>query len=201
MRSPRENPAEVSEARSPEEDGRLTRRAFLKAGFIASVPFLTPPLAFSDALALPAGKRALSFFNTHTGETLATTYWERGKYLSKPLAEINHILRDHRTGEVMAIDPNLMDVLHAMRMKMRTQQPFHIISGYRSRETNAWLCSMNRGVAPDSLHLYGKAVDIRMPGFKLARLRRLAMDLKRGGVGFYPRSDFIHVDVGPVRSW
>jgi uncharacterized protein YcbK (DUF882 family) len=202
MRSPRENRFEASEVRSPEKGGQaLTRRAFLRLSCIATVPFLASPLAFSNALALPGRNRSLSLYNTHTGETLATPYWDRGKYLSQPLSEINHILRDHRTDQVTPIDLDLLDLLHAMRVKMRTQQPFHIVSGYRSPETNAWLCSLNRGVAPNSLHVCGKAVDIRVPGCELARLRRVAMDLKRGGVGFYPRSDFIHVDVGRVRSW
>ncbi|MGE5840512.1 MAG: YcbK family protein, partial [Deltaproteobacteria bacterium] len=162
---------------------------------------LTSSPGNSHALSLPGGRRSLSFYNTHTGEFLETAYWESGKYLSQPLSEIDYILRDHRTGQVIRIDADLLDFLHALRMKLRTQQPFHIISGYRSSETNAWLCRLNRGVVQNSLHVYGKAVDIRLPGCALSSLREAAMNLKRGGVGFYPRSDFIHVDVGRVRSW
>jgi uncharacterized protein YcbK (DUF882 family) len=179
----------------------MTRRTFLRLTGIAAVPLFTSSLVFSNALALPEGKRSLSFYNTHTGETLAAAYWECGKYLSQPLSEINHILRDHRTDQVMPIDLGLLELLYAMRVKIRTQQPFHIISGYRSPETNAWLCKLHRGVVQNSLHLCGKAADIRLPGCDLPFLRRVAMDLKRGGVGFYPRSDFIHVDVGRVRCW
>jgi uncharacterized protein YcbK (DUF882 family) len=168
---------------------------------IAAVPFLSSSLTFSHAFALQEKRRSLSFYNTHTGEMLATPYWESGKYLSRPLSEINYILRDHRTDRVLAIDVELLDLLYAMRLKIRSQQPFHIISGYRSPETNALLCKLNRGVVENSLHVSGKAVDIRLPGCALSFLRRVAIDLNRGGVGFYPRSDFIHVDVGRVRFW
>jgi uncharacterized protein YcbK (DUF882 family) len=179
----------------------MTRRTFLRLSAIAAVPLFSSPLALSNALALPKTKRSLSLYNTHTGETVTTAYWESGKYLSQPLFEINYILRDHRTDQVMPIDLDLLDLLYAVRVRMLTQQPFHIISGYRSPETNAWLCRLNRGVVENSLHLCGKAVDIRLPGCGLPSLRSVAMDLKRGGVGFYPRSDFIHVDVGRVRCW
>ena len=179
----------------------MTRRTFLKMSCIGAVPFLSSSLVSSNALALREGKRSLSFYNTHTGEALDSTYWESGKYLSRPLADIYHILRDHRTDQVMPIDSDLLDLLYAIRVKIRTQQPFHIISGYRSPETNSLLCKLNRGVVPNSLHVCGKAVDIRLPGCALSSLRRVAMDLKRGGVGFYPRSDFLHVDVGRVRHW
>jgi uncharacterized protein YcbK (DUF882 family) len=202
MRRPRENRFDASEPRSLEEGGQaLTRRTFLKLSCVAAAPLFTSSLVFSDALALAGGKRSLSLYNTHTGETLAATYWEAGRYLSQPLSDLNYILRDHRTEQVAPIDLDLLDLLHAMRVKMRTRQPFHIISGYRSPETNAWLCSLNRGVVQNSLHLWGKAVDIRLQGCDLPSLRRVAMDLKRGGVGFYPRSDFVHVDVGRVRCW
>ncbi len=179
----------------------MTRRTFLRRSCIVAVPLLTSFPAISHALSLPGGKRSLSFYNTHTGETLETAYWESGKFLSQPLSEIDYILRDHRTDQMRRIDADLLDFLHALRVKLRTQQPFHIISGYRSPETNAWLCRLNRGVVQNSLHVYGKAVDIRLPGCALSSLREAAMDLKRGGVGFYPRSDFIHMDVGRVRCW
>jgi uncharacterized protein YcbK (DUF882 family) len=202
MRSPWENRFETSETRSLRIGVRtLTRRTFLRLSCIAAVPLLTSFPAISHALSLPGGKRSLSFYNTHTGETLETAYWESGKYLSQPLSEIDQILRDHRTSQKIRIDLQLLDFLHAIRVKLRTQQPFHIISGYRSPETNAWLCRLNRGVVQNSLHVYGKAVDIRLPGCALCSLRETAMDLRRGGVGFYPRSDFIHVDVGRVRCW
>jgi len=202
MRRPQENHFEILEARGLQESGQaMTRRTFLRMSCIAAVPFLNSSLIFSNALALLEGKRSLSFYNTHTGETLAATYWESGKYLPQPLADINFILRDHRTEQVIPIDLDLLDLLYALRMKIRTQQPFHIISGYRSPKTNTLLCEMNRGVVENSLHVCGKAADIRLPGCDLPSLRGAAMDLKRGGVGFYPRSDFIHVDVGRVRCW
>jgi len=96
---------------------------------------------------------------------------------------------------------SLLDLLHAIHLKVGTQEPFHIISGYRSARTNAFLCKQNRGVVNNSLHLCGKAVDIRLPGYELSSLRRVAVNLRAGGVGYYPRSDFVHVDVGRVRNW
>ena len=202
MRRPQENRFKASGERCVRESCQgMTRRTFLRMSCIAAVPFLSSSLTFSNALALLEGKRSLFFFNTHTGETLAATYWESGEYLSQPLADINYILRDHRTDQVIPIDLDLLDLLNAIRMKIRTQQPFHIISGYRSPKTNSLLCKLNRGVVENSLHMRGKAADIRLPGCDLSSLREAAVDLKRGGVGFYPRSDFIHVDVGRVRYW
>ena len=114
---------------------------------------------------------------------------------------INHILRDHRTGEVGAIATDLLDLLHRLRLRVQTAQPFHIISGYRSAETNAVLHRRSRGVASQSLHMVGKAIDIRVPGVRTGALKTLAVELAAGGVGYYPQSDFVHVDIGRVRSW
>jgi uncharacterized protein YcbK (DUF882 family) len=115
--------------------------------------------------------------------------------------DINHILRDHRTGEIKPIDPDLLDLLHALRTRLGTQRPFHVISGYRSPCTNEQLRSRSRGVARKSMHLFGKAVDIRIPGHDLADLRQAALAEQAGGVGYYPRPGFVHVDVGRVRFW
>jgi uncharacterized protein YcbK (DUF882 family) len=117
------------------------------------------------------------------------------------LAEIDHILRDHRTGEVRPIDTELLDLAHALGESLGAPGPFHVISGYRSPKTNALLRASGNGVASKSLHLQGKALDIRLPGCDLRRLRRAAVDLKGGGVGHYPGPNFIHIDVGRVRYW
>ena len=145
--------------------------------------------------------RRLRFYNTHTGESLKTMYWEKGRYISGALGEINHILRDFRVNEVRPIEPALLDVLHAIAGKLDTREPFHIISGYRSPATNAMLAAHSEGVARHSLHQFGKAADIRVPDRELNTLHRVAIALRGGGVGYYPRSDFVHVDIGRVRYW
>jgi uncharacterized protein YcbK (DUF882 family) len=140
-------------------------------------------------------------YETHTKESVATVYWVDGTYLPEALTDINRVLRDFRTDEVKPIDTGLLDLVCAIRVRLKAQDPFHVISGYRSPKTNAMLRKNNRGVARKSLHQYGKAVDIRLPGCSLSLLRRVATELRAGGVGYYPRSNFIHVDVGQVRYW
>ena len=182
----------------------LGRRKFLGFGAVAAAAALSP--LRTDA-APPARKlpiRSLSFFNTHTGERLKTTYCCDGKYQPQALEEINHILRDWRVGQVKPIDPGLLDLLHELSGTLEVDTPFHIISGYRSPGTNATLRSKggaHTGVASQSLHMVGKAVDIRVPGVKLENLRGAARSLKLGGVGYYPSSNFVHVDTGRVRFW
>lgn len=147
-------------------------------------------------------KRCLSLYNTHTGENIKNiTYWEQGTYRQESLQRINHLLRDHRTGEVKAIDPDLLDILHALHNRTHANTPFEIISGYRSPATNRKLHAHSSGVAKNSLHMAGQAIDIRLPGCSLANLRKAAASMKQGGVGYYPQSNFIHVDTGRVRYW
>jgi uncharacterized protein YcbK (DUF882 family) len=159
----------------------------------------SPAFAAIDMLLSPRGRLAL--YHTHTEESLETIYFVNGEYSQQALEDINYILRDHRSGEIKAIDTGLLDLLYAISSKLQTPCPFHIISGYRSKVTNALLRRRSGGVARRSLHLEGKAADIRVPGCDLALLRRVAVDLKSGGVGYYPRPDFVHVDVGRVRYW
>jgi len=128
-------------------------------------------------------------------------YRRGGRYDRRALQAIDHILRDHRTGEVLPMDTGLLDLLHTLRKKLNTDEPFHVISGYRSLRTNDMLRARGRGVSRGSMHLVGKAVDIRVPGCRLAALRDAALAEKAGGVGFYPGPDFVHVDVGRVRHW
>ena len=180
---------------------KIDRREFLRLGVLASVAVLSPVPAFGSTGRLSPSARALSLFNTHTGETLESIYRRNGRYRPEALARINHILRDHRTGDVASIDPGLLDLLHALSREVGSREPFHIISGYRSPATNAMLHRRSRHVATHSLHMQGKAVDIRLPDCDLDRLRQAARDLSRGGVGFYPKSNFVHVDVGRVRFW
>ncbi len=132
---------------------------------------------------------------------MKTVYWSKNQYVPQALADINYILRDHRTGETREIDKDLLDLLFALGRRLENRDPFHIISGYRSAQTNSFLHSLSSGVASHSFHVSGKAIDIRLPGHDLKTLHRAAIDLKRGGVGYYPSSDFVHVDVGRVRYW
>jgi len=146
-------------------------------------------------------ERSLAFYNTHTGEHLQAVYWAEGEYLPQGLADINHILRDHRNNEIKDMSPALLDLLYRINNAIDARQPFHIISGYRSPATNAMLAARSGGVAKHSMHLDGKATDIRVPGRELIHVRRAALMLQGGGVGYYPGSDFVHVDVGRVRQW
>jgi uncharacterized protein YcbK (DUF882 family) len=182
---------------------RLSRRGLLKAGLWAAVAAVSSPaprISFAGVTD-PLPERILSFYNTHTGETLKAVYCRAGNYLADAIGTIHHILRDHRTNQVRSIDLPLLDLLYALRAQLQTDQPFHIISGYRSPATNADLRKNNRQIAPQSLHMLGKAIDIRIPECNLNTLRETALALHGGGVGYYPRSGFIHIDVGPVRTW
>jgi uncharacterized protein YcbK (DUF882 family) len=153
------------------------------------------------AQAAAAAPRTLSLLNLHTGERLKATYFEGGSYVPDALAAMNNILRDFRTGDVHPIAPGLLDLVATLQARLETGATVHVISGYRSPKTNAALHERSGGVATHSLHMVGEAMDIRIPGVELARLRDAALDLRRGGVGFYPASDFVHVDVGRVRRW
>lgn len=181
-------------------DPRPARRRILKlgAGVVA-----TGGLAMlgSSPILGATPHRALSFHNLHTGEKLKVTYWADGHHIPDALAEVNHVLRDFRTGEVWPIDVRLLDLLHRVRQALDTQEPFHIISGYRSPATNKSLRKNGGGVAKRSLHMQGKAIDVRVPGRQLRTLHKAAVALKAGGVGKYPKSGFVHIDVGRVRYW
>lgn len=176
----------------------LGRRRFLSCGLAALALAAGLP---SLSQAATRGQRSLSFYNLHTDERLKATYWADGQYIPDALREIDRVLRDFRTGDVHAIDRRLLDLLVVLHTRMETQEPFAVISGYRSPKTNAILASASSGVARRSLHMDGKAIDIRIPGRDLADLRKAAIALRMGGVGYYPRSDFVHVDTGRVRTW
>jgi uncharacterized protein YcbK (DUF882 family) len=183
----------------------LNRRSFLGLGAVAATAALVPSRAVaSSASTAKRPERVLSFFNTHTGERLTTAYCCGGDYQPDALQQINFILRDFRANEIKPIDPQLLDLLHELRGTLECDSPYHIISGYRSPQTNAMLRARggsDSGVASGSLHTVGKAIDIRVPGVKLDQLRAAARSLKLGGVGFYPSSNFVHVDTGRVRFW
>lgn len=169
------------------------RRLFLQG--LALTPF---GLARIPAAHAAAG-RALAFRHTHTGERLEIAYFAHGEYVPAALARIDWLLRDFRTGDARRMDTRLLDTLHALAPLGGGE--FEIISGYRSPRTNARLRQASNGVAENSLHLSGRAIDARLAGLPTARLRDAALALGQGGVGFYPRSDFVHLDTGRVRHW
>ncbi len=145
-------------------------------------------------------ERSLSFYNLHTAEKLKVVYWANGSYVPESLADINRVLRDHRTGTIHEIDRRLLDLLSGIRTELDTTEPFQIISGYRSPQTNAMLRGNGRGVATHSLHMDGMAADVKLAGRSLEQLRKVALAMRSGGVGYYP-GQFVHVDVGRVRTW
>ena len=177
-------------------ESHLNRRSILKyaAGAVATLVLPTP--AFSGARS-----RSLALYNLHTGEELSTAYWEEGRYIQESLADINRLLRDYRNGEILPIALGLLDTLCELRTALDSKEPFEIISGYRSPATNAKLQREGHGVATNSLHTKGMAADVRLRGRSLRVLHRAALSLKAGGVGYYPESQFVHVDIGRVRTW
>ena len=180
--------------------GCCSRRDFLTIGTGLLATCLGPATGWS-ALLPDRSRRSLSLFNTHTSERLGVCYFENGAYCPDAMKRINHILRDHRTGDLEAMDTRLMDLLFTVNQRLGTGSPFHIISGYRSPRTNARLRKQSSGVAKFSYHMLGRAIDIRLPGCDTHKLRQTCLDLKRGGVGYYPRSDFVHLDTGAFRTW
>lgn len=186
--------------KTPYNDGETCefRRRFLQIGLGATAT-LAMPNAFANVLKQP--ERSIALMNLHTGEQVKATYWAEGTYQPDELQAIHRVLRDHRTGDIHEIDQNLIEMLNLLHQKMHGKQPFHVISGYRSPKTNQMLRKNSDGVAKKSLHMQGKAIDVRLPGRQLDELRKTALGLKVGGVGFYPGSEFIHIDTGRVRSW
>ncbi len=182
-------------------DMLLSRRGVLKIGLFALAGGLIPHNSVAALEDFLSEERRLCVYNLHTKEDLDVVYCRNGAYDPAALKQINHIFRDHYTGRVKNIDTNLIDLLFAIHRKMGTHEPFHLISGYRSRKTNAMLRKRNKAVAKHSMHILGKAADIRLPDHRIRELRKAAYLLHRGGVGYYPRSKFVHIDVGEVRFW
>ncbi|EIJ41973.1 hypothetical protein BegalDRAFT_1070 [Beggiatoa alba B18LD] len=201
---------------------KTTRRQFLYNTLLASTGLLTLPqlvLASQDkhkpsdiesfnaiwdkTQPLVVKEKKLSFANLNTNEDLEIIYWSNGAYVKSALNKINQLFRDHRTDDVHAIDLNLLDLFYDLQQALSTPEPLQLISGYRSPETNAMLRGRrkNSGVAKNSLHMEGKAADIRLPDKNIDQIYQTAVLMQRGGVGYYAGSNFVHVDVGSVRSW
>ena len=175
----------------------ICRRRFLR-----TVASAAPFLAVSRSLAAHSlSSRTLRFAHTHTGERLAVEYFTDGRYVPEALTTVDYLLRDFRTGDVFGIDTALLDLLHDLTLVTDTTRPFQVISGYRSPATNEMLRHHSEGVAAGSLHLKGQAIDIRLADVPLDKLRRAALEARRGGVGYYPAADFVHIDTGRVRAW
>ena len=177
----------------------------LQSEILQRTPLVAPamtapaaPAALSGAL---ADVRRVVLHNLHTGDRFDEVYYEKGSYVPDAMAEAQRVLRDWRNGEEHFMDPKLFDVLHGISEKLETKAPFQIISGYRSPQTNAMMHERSAGVASHSQHMVGKASDIRVDGVELANLHKAALSLQAGGVGFYPVSNFVHVDVARVRTW
>lgn len=178
-----------------------SRRRFLRnMAYGSLLTFGAPGLAEAAFQRIPSHK-ALAFQNTHTGDKLKLTYFEKGHYIKDALQEINFVMRDFRTGDIHPIDPVLLDQLYDLKRTLGVNKAFHIISGYRSPFTNAMLRKHSSGVASKSLHMLGKAIDVRIPGVDTRIIRNAALTMRRGGVGYYRSSDFVHLDSGQFRTW
>jgi uncharacterized protein YcbK (DUF882 family) len=173
---------------------QLHVRAGRYGGFMMALPPPPPPLDTTSP-------RTLSLVNVNTDEALTVTYWSDGTYHRDALDKLNHFLRDSREGAETEMDPLLFDVLWHTQMQVGFSGAVEVLSAYRSPTTNAWLASVSRGVANDSQHMNGNAMDISMPGVPVFKIRQVARSLGMGGVGFYPNSGFVHIDTGPVRYW
>lgn len=178
-------------------DQRLSRRRFLRTSAVA-VPAIGLP---SFVLAAPAKPRGLRFYHTHTGERLDITYHQDGVYLTDALGELKHLLRDFRSNESAEIDPTLLDFLYAAQQRLGSTGTYEIISAYRSPTTNTMLRRNGGGVAKRSLHMQGKAIDVRLTDVDTRHLRQVGVELAKGGVGYYAKSNFVHLDTGRVRRW
>lgn len=157
--------------------------------------------AVARAAAVSSQERVLRLYNTHTGESIKSVFWVEGNFIPTSLKDLNGFLRDHRCNSIANIDPNLLLLIAKVGKEFASGDLIHVISCYRSPESNAKLAKASGGVAKHSLHMDGKAMDIRVPGHDLAKLRRFALNLGAGGVGYYPKSQFVHMDTGRVRQW
>jgi uncharacterized protein YcbK (DUF882 family) len=180
----------------------LSRRRFLKGLACGSLLAIGSSKTTQAAFLKPINKpKMLSLVHHHTGDKLNLTYFDQGIYIKDALAEINYFLRDYHNDQIHRVDPKLLDHLHDVKLLLGTNRPFHILSGYRSPSTNASLRRHTRGVANHSLHMEGKAVDIRMEGVSAKTIRNAALQVQKGGIGYYPRSNFVHLDTGDMRTW
>ncbi|ART81133.1 YcbK family protein [Oceanisphaera avium] len=176
----------------------ITRRRLLVGlGGLSAIAMLPMPALASRS----APVRKLNLHSINTGEQVSVSFWEEGHYIKEGLSTLNRVMRDYRAQEQFDIDPKLFDQLYLLQHRLGKTGEIQVISGYRSPNTNAMLRRTSSGVAKKSYHMKGQAIDLRIPGVPLAQLRQAALNMKVGGVGYYPKSNFVHLDTGPVRSW
>ncbi|WBU57886.1 YcbK family protein [Paracoccus sediminicola] len=179
----------------------ITRRGIM--GIFAATTVAAAPVA-SNAFGIlrrSGDYRRISMYSPRTGESIDTVYWIDGKYIRDALNEINYFMRDWRSGQAIGIDPRTIDIATASQRLLRTNEPYMMLSGYRSPKTNAMLRSRSSGVARNSLHMKGQAADLRLKSRSVNQMYKAALACKAGGVGKYSRSNFVHMDCGPIRSW
>jgi len=182
-------------------NARLSRRGLLQAFAVTTVA-AAPTYANAFGFLRGAGDiRRISMYSGRTGEKIDTVYWIDGDYIPEALAEVNHFMRDWRSGQVTKIDTRALDIFAASHSLLEADEPYMMLSGYRSPETNALLRSRSSGVARNSLHMKGQAADLRMQGRSVQQMARAAAACSAGGVGKYSRSNFVHMDCGPIRVW
>lgn len=174
----------------------LTRRRVIGAAAAVTTAVIVRP-----APAVLLAPRSVSLYNTHTGEWVRTVYWADGHYIRDAVRDINWVLRDHHSDEVRPMNAGLLDVIGMLRDRLECRDPFLVVCGYRSPTTNHMMAMRRDGVATNSYHIDGMAIDLRCERRELSQVRNAALSLRGGGVGYYPRSDFVHVDCGPVRCW
>ncbi len=191
------------DANNSDEQLLSQRRNFIKLGLAgilgAALPFATTKAVFASSNNSKSWD--ISFRNARTGESFSGVYRVGDKYLPEAFERMNYVLRDFRTDEVFPMDPHIIDTLSIIHKKIDANDPFEVLSGYRSPKTNSMLGSKKRGVAKNSFHMYGQAIDIRIPSYSTRKIHNAAKAIKAGGVGYYPRSNFVHIDTGTVRSW
>ncbi len=183
-----------------EDANLIERRDVLKMG-LTGVLATTLPLGFAQDAHAKKNTWRVSFRNAHTGDSFNGVYRVGNKYMPEAFERMNYVLRDFRTGEVFPMDPRVIDILALVQQKSGQRKHVDILSGYRSPKTNARLRKNTNGVARNSFHMYGQALDMRIEGFSTRSLRNIATGLKAGGVGYYPKSSFVHIDTGAVRTW
>ncbi len=179
----------------------ITRRGLL--GVFAATAVIAAP-TYSNAFGLLKGAgdiRRVKMYSGRTGESVDTIYWIDGEYIPEVLKEINYFMRDWRSNDTIKIDPRNLDILAASHRLLDVKEPYMLLSGYRSPATNAMLRSKSRGVAKHSLHMVGQAADLRLKSRSVGQMAKAAATCNSGGVGRYSRSNFVHMDCGPVRTW
>lgn len=186
---------------SDDDDIALGRRRFIRQVACGSLLTLGTPILAEAAKGRFPVHKTLLLKHAHTGDKIKLTYFEKGRYLKDALHEVNLLFRDHRNGNVHPIDVTLLDQLYDIKQLLGVNRPIQVVCGYRSPFTNAIMHEQNSGVASNSLHMQGRAVDIRIEGCHTRQIRNAALALRQGGVGYYEKSDFVHLDTGKFRAW